>query len=121
MKYATQQHNGSAKSEATLSNLSNYATWRVSDTNNFAITAQSDTSVTIKQNSSSGGETAELQLVSKADNQTVLFSRRLVSVNEDDQLAEIYNHLTSNRISSSRGFETNSSQVAFELRYDQNS
>lgn len=121
LKYATQQHNGSAKSEATLSNLSNYATWRVSDTNNFAITAQSDTSVTIKQNSSSGGETAELQLVSKADNQTVLFSRRLVSVNEDDQLAEIYNHLTSNRISSSRGFENNSSQVAFELRYDQNS
>ncbi len=104
-----------------MDNLSNYATWQVSDTNNFAITAQSDTSVTIKQNSSSGGETAELQLVSKADNQTVLFSRMLVSVNEDDQLAEIYNHLTSNSISSSRGFTANSSQVAFELRYDQNS
>lgn len=119
LKYATQQDSGSAKSEATLSNLSNYATWQVSDTNNFAITAQSDTSVTIKQNSSSGGATAELQLVSKADNQTVLFSRRLVSVNEDDQLAEVYNHLTSNSISSLRGFTANSSQVAFELRYDQ--
>ncbi len=82
LNYATQEDSGSVKTLATLSNLSNYATWQVSDTNNFTITAQSDTSVTIKQNSSSGGKTAMLQLVSKSD-QTVFFERQIVSVNEE--------------------------------------
>jgi len=82
LNYATQEHPGSMKTWATLSNLSNYATWQVSDTNNFTITAQSDTSVTIKQNSSSGGKSAMLQLVSKSD-KTVLFKRQIVSVNEE--------------------------------------
>jgi len=81
LNYATQKES-SEKILATLSNLSSYATWQVSDTNNFTITAQSDTSVTIKQNSSSGGKTAMLQLVSKSD-QTVLFERQIVSVNEE--------------------------------------
>ncbi|MFR4286182.1 MAG: hypothetical protein ACLUQ0_00845 [Enterococcus italicus] len=83
LNYATQQDSGGAKTLATLSNLPNYATWRVSDTDNFAITAQSDTSVIIKQNSSNGGKSATLQLVSKSDNKTVLFERQIVSVNEE--------------------------------------
>lgn len=83
VNYATQQDSGHSKQLITLSNLASEGIWRVSNTADFTITAQSDTSVTIKQNSSNGGKSATLQLVSKSDNKTVLFERQIVSVNEE--------------------------------------
>jgi len=117
LNYATQQDSGSVKTLATLSNLSNYATWRVSDTDNFAITAQSDTSVTIKQNSSNGGKSATLQLVSKSDNKTVLFERQIVSVNEEE-IQSVYESLASQvGVTDEKTFNEGESKISFTLKY----
>ncbi|HCS29803.1 MAG TPA: hypothetical protein DIW21_00455 [Enterococcus sp.] len=117
LNYATQEDSGSVKTLATLSNLSNYATWQVSDTNNFTITAQSDTSVTIKQNSSSGGKTAMLQLVSKSDNKTVLFERQIVSVNEE-KIQSVYESLESQvGVTDEKTFNDGESKISFTLKY----
>lgn len=114
LNYATQKES-SEKILATLSNLSNYATWQVSDTNNFTITAQSDTSVTIKQNSSSGDKTATLQLVSKSD-KTVLFKRQIVSVNEEE-IQSVYESLASQVGVTDEKTFIGESKISFTLKY----